>query len=123
MSGIAPGKIISEAKTYTAAHIFYGVAKELDREGAKLDWIYKHEAQGLACDIGLFAAQLMESIYVEPCRANLFLGVAQLCYQYGRNGKAILLALKALDNDPPEEIKIKLEALRTKVLAAMKGYQ
>ena len=123
MSDAASSKIIGESKTYTIAHIFYGVAKELDREGAKLDWIYKHEAQGLACDIGLLAARLMESIYVEPCRANLFLGVAQLCYQCGRYGKAILLALKTLDNDPPEEIKIKLEALRTKALAAMEGYQ
>ena len=123
MSDAASSKIIGESKTYTIAHIFYGVAKELDREGAKLNWTYKHEAQGLACDIGLLAARLMESIYVEPCRANLLGDIAQLCYQYGRHGKAILLVLKALDNNPPEEIKIKLDALRTKALAAMEAEQ
>ena len=123
MSGMEVRKIAGEARLYLAAQIFYGVAKELDREGAKLDWIYKHEAQGLACDVGLFAARLIEPIYVEPCRANLFLGVAQFCYQYGRNGKAILLALKALDNNPPEEIRTKLEALRARALKIMEAEQ
>jgi len=123
MSDAASSKIINDAKTYTSAHIFYGIAKELDREGAKLNRTHSREALRLACDVGLLSAQLMEPIHVEPCRAKLLYGVTQLCYQGGRNGKAILLVVKALDNDPPEEIKIKLEALRTQILEAMEEHQ